>query len=1764
MTRTSRLSHRRRLSRTVRRARTQLNVELLEDRSLPSNGQWLAALDGLRGTSRDEQMRDAIQRLHAAQIEEADVRVIDHVGVDGIVVLQTPPEQVLAGLNQELQGVRGFRYVEAYDPLAEPGERISQFPTPPRVEEMLHEEVEGSAPAQAGPLNLAPATGSTNGPNVVNGLTGFNGIDSSNSFCGCSPPDTIGAAGPGEYIETVNTSLALYDKSTGALLPGTSITSFGTFFSPLGGALEFSDPIIVYNDITQHFFIGLLDFDFSSNSRLDVAISKTNNPTGLGTADWDFFRFNVNDGVGGFDFADYPKIGYDADGYVVSFNMFPGANFFDHSSVLAISNSGTSPGIQVVPNGMDNFTMAPARMHAVGANTSMWFVETVGAGGDGDPGLAGNQTTVVRMDTPFAASPSFTFTNLTVPDFLAQPSPLGGRTGLGTRMYHSALRTVAGVTHLVAAHSPGVQDGADVRSRVRWYDIDVTDPNSLSIYQQGEINQGTGIDTWFPDFDIAPDGTIGGTFSQSDPTIGTMDMYVTGRRGGDTLGTMQTPILAVAGTEVLDAFGRAGDYSFTTVDPVDGTFWAANEYSANFWSTWIQHFTLGLGVSGSTPANGSTVSSPPANFVVNFSDPVDPASLQPSDLTVNGQAMTGVALSVDHTTATFTFTTNPVTAQGLQTMAIAAGAITRDGNPAEGIQAFNAVFRWDTVPLTVTSTNPAPASTIPPTGPLTYVVNFNDDNDILAGSVDVADLTLDAGTVTSAARTGPKQATYTIDGLTAEGTLNVGIAAGALTDSYGNPNQAFAASYTLDFGTVAYPVPLLAEAPRGALVYDPSASGLIVPAGDTDSFTLAIDAGQKITVLVTPAATLQPTVTLTPPSGPTSSATAAAAGKKALLQTVTAAVGGTYTVTVSGAGGTTGNYTVQVMLGAALEAENNDGAPNNTPGTAQNLDASFTPLVNGATRGAVVGQTDATAPTTTVFLADFESGTGNNAWTISNGKTGLWHLSTGRGTQAGHTATHSSYFGKGETANGGGNYQGGTRSGTITSPAIALPAGQLTLGFNYVLRTQGSTTKDLARLQIKPTASSTWTTLASYNGVAESSSWRASTPVDVSAYAGQTVQIRFLFDTVDSKLNNFEGWYVDDVRVQQALPHDNYSFTVGTSRRVTVVLKELAPGDINVLLRNAAGTSTLATGTAGPANVDKVIYNYGPLAAGTYNLAITGQTNTPYSLVVTLGAVFDAERNDTYATAQDMNGVVGSLGYLGGEAVVGYFTDFNESDTGPEAAIVQAGFTAVHITDISTFDLNTIDILMVDESDNSGLSSALSGRLSAIQSWVQAGGVFLVHDRFVSDDVSDPQSNPFLLGASTTLVDRDFTYGTDLDVIPPGGTLVTNGPFGTITDTSLDGGNYSNHGFVVGTTLPAGATAILRAGPDSNQVAAFSYSLGGGAVYYSTIPLDWYLDGNGPNPPQGNFAQVYTPNMLVYGDSLNPAGGDDWYSVTATAGQTLHFFTTTPGDDLTGEPRNTLDPHIQLYYTSTTVPVATGTPLADGRNEQITYTVAAGAGGTYRIRVTNQGNTQGEYFLDPDVLPTPAAPIGIDPAGGAVAGKAAAFSPPRSVVLSAAQITRALAGSANLPAASSGSAPGAREEAATAARTLAALPPAPIAPRTAPLSDGVGGRVELPRPAGSPLRAATTTPAPVNESRRADQVQPLLAEALACWQAAGIDTSALHGIDVRIADLGGLPLRQAAGEIIWLDDNAAGWGWFAGDGDAPWIDHGFVSRTGKR
>ena len=190
--------------------------------------------------------------------------------------------------------------------------------------------------------------------------------------------------------------------------------------------------------------------------------------------------------------------------------------------------------------------------------------------------------------------------------------------------------------------------------------------------------------------------------------------------------------------------------------------------------------------------------------------------------------------------------------------------------------------------------------------------------------------------------------------------------------------------YENTVGATPFPTPLTSVAPSGSLIYSGSASTTNIAAGsDTDSFTISLDAGQTITALVHPASGLQPTIQLCDPSGTVlATASSAAAGTDALIQTIPVASAGLYTITVASVGSTVGSYTAQVYLNTALETEGHNGPTNDTAATAQDISGSFVSLGGAASRGAVLGTTDSS----TGDYYSFSLGAGDS---ISVGVAGL-------------------------------------------------------------------------------------------------------------------------------------------------------------------------------------------------------------------------------------------------------------------------------------------------------------------------------------------------------------------------------------------------------------------------------------------------------------------------------------------------------------------------------------------------------------------------------------------------------------------------------------------------------------------------------------------------------------------------------------------------------------------------------------------------------
>jgi len=171
---------------------------------------------------------------------------------------------------------------------------------------------------------------------------------------------------------------------------------------------------------------------------------------------------------------------------------------------------------------------------------------------------------------------------------------------------------------------------------------------------------------------------------------------------------------------------------------------------------------------------------------------------------------------------------------------------------------------------------------------------------------------------------------------------------------------------------------------------------------------------------------------------------------------------------------------------------------------------------------------DATQTSSTIFFYDNAEG-GLNGWTTAlyGGTTDdIWHQTTVDAS----SATHSWWPGIDVDT----NYWTGRRINTAAiTPAIDLTTAvaPLTLLFTENFYTERGW--DYCMVDVSTDGGANWAPLRGVYGTAPSGvtgGWRITT-LDLSAYAGSTLNVRFYFDTGDTLFNAFPGWFVDDVMV---------------------------------------------------------------------------------------------------------------------------------------------------------------------------------------------------------------------------------------------------------------------------------------------------------------------------------------------------------------------------------------------------------------------------------------------------------------------------------------------------------------------------------------------------------------------------------------------------------------------------------------------------------
>lgn len=530
----------------------------------------------------------------------------------------------------------------------------------------------------------------------------------------CAPPDTNGDIGPNHYVETVNLDLAIFAKTTGALLYGP--VPINTLWSGFGGSCEThndGDPVVLYDAKADRWVIS--QFAVNVVPALEcVAVSQTPDPTGA------YFRYAFDYGS---DFPDYPKMGVWSDAYYETFNMFNGAGTtflgakvcaYDRSTMLT-GAAATQQCFQtsslyggLLPADLDGSNLPPA-----GAPNYI-----VGLDSSATSSLLQYWTFHVDWTTPA----NTTFTGpiaLTVATYTNSCSTLargdcipqgGGGTNLESladrAMFRLAYRNFGDHQALVFNHTIEVGAGSALQSGVRWYELRPGASNSLSVFQQGTYAPDANW-RWMGSAAQDRSGNIALGYSVSSPSI-FPQVHFTGRLAGDPPGVMtQGESVVIDGTGAqTGGLARWGDYSMLGIDPVDDcTFWYTNEYlkaSGSFnWSTRIASFKL--------PNCGGTP--PPADFSISASP--NSLSLQTGGTGTSTISTTqvGSAGTVNLTAAVSppgpSVSVNPTSVAAGATSTLSIGAGTTTGTFTITVTGTEGTFTHaTTVTLTVTAPPP--------------------------------------------------------------------------------------------------------------------------------------------------------------------------------------------------------------------------------------------------------------------------------------------------------------------------------------------------------------------------------------------------------------------------------------------------------------------------------------------------------------------------------------------------------------------------------------------------------------------------------------------------------------------------------------------------------------------------------------------------------------------------------------------------------------------------------------------------------------------------------------------------------------------------------------------------------------------------------------------------------------------------------------------------------------------------------------------------
>ncbi|MEI8204222.1 MAG: T9SS type A sorting domain-containing protein [Bacteroidota bacterium] len=404
-------------------------------------------------------------------------------------------------------------------------------------------------------------------------IVSWNGQNSSSY-----PPDPSGAAGPNNYMQSINTQYRVYTK-TGGVVSGGGPFNLGTL---LFGSNE-GDALVLYDKFAGRWVVT----EFGTSNVYYVGVSQTSDPLGA----YYTYQFTASN------FPDYLKFSIWTDGYYMSANTNPKRIYVLERDQMLLGNANSrSINKSFAPAGDGGFACplpgdADGQLPPLGTPCPIFSYEDDGWG----TGYV-DRINIYNMAVTWGTTPAATLTLAaqlpTTPfdasyssswDDIAQPGSTQKLDGIGGVFTFRAQYRVWTGYHSVVLNNGVLVNSTTGQRSIRWYELrkDVAS-GTWSIYQQSTYAPDL-LNRWVGSIAMDDFGSIGMAYAVSG-TDGTTNVYpsirYTGRLATDPLNTMTaTELVGAAGTSVQSGINRFGDYSHTCLDPNDGTiFWHTGEF----------------------------------------------------------------------------------------------------------------------------------------------------------------------------------------------------------------------------------------------------------------------------------------------------------------------------------------------------------------------------------------------------------------------------------------------------------------------------------------------------------------------------------------------------------------------------------------------------------------------------------------------------------------------------------------------------------------------------------------------------------------------------------------------------------------------------------------------------------------------------------------------------------------------------------------------------------------------------------------------------------------------------------------------------------------------------------------------------------------------------------------------------------------------------------------------------------------------------------